>query len=368
MDLGLKIKELRKLRNITQQELANMLGVSYQAISRWENNITSPDITTLPILANIFNVSVDYILDVNINLNEDKINNYINEANLYLKAGEHKKRSILLKQALMEFPNSYFIMCQLADSLLNELVREDNKKDYTEVIKLCNKIIDKCNDIEIVSEAINTLATTYSYIGKYDEIKKLVDKMPSIEHTKEMFMLHHYSLNDDEGLMKRKELISEFFTNILLTMNLICYSCDDTPKFKFKHTLDERIKISEMQIALIELIYDQKDYGYDSISAIQSSKHLVKLYLEKGNIDKAIEYLNKCYNYSYYADTYNLNSNMKHTSLLFRDLRIIEYCNEYATYLEVLLSFIDNNDEMIKIKDDNRVKEIREKITKILNK
>lgn len=62
----------------------------------------------------------------------------------------------------MEFPNSYLIMCQLADSLLNELVREENK-ECSEVIKICDIIIDKCNDIEIVSEAIETLATTYSY-------------------------------------------------------------------------------------------------------------------------------------------------------------------------------------------------------------
>ena len=75
MQLGRRIKELRKTRNITQQDLAEMLGVSYQAISRWENNITSPDITALPVLANIFNVTVDYLLDVNINENTQIIEN-----------------------------------------------------------------------------------------------------------------------------------------------------------------------------------------------------------------------------------------------------------------------------------------------------
>ena len=54
MNLGNKIKTLRKQNNLTQENLAEMVGVSYQAISRWENNITSPDISTLPILANIF--------------------------------------------------------------------------------------------------------------------------------------------------------------------------------------------------------------------------------------------------------------------------------------------------------------------------
>ena len=79
MNLGNKIKTLRKEHNLTQENLAEMLGVSYQAISRWENNITSPDISTLPILANIFNVTVDYLLDVNVIKNEDNINKIYDE-------------------------------------------------------------------------------------------------------------------------------------------------------------------------------------------------------------------------------------------------------------------------------------------------
>ena len=79
MNLGNKIKKLRKQNNLTQENLAEMLGVSYQAISRWENNITSPDISTLPILANIFDVTVDYLLDVNILKNEETINKIYDE-------------------------------------------------------------------------------------------------------------------------------------------------------------------------------------------------------------------------------------------------------------------------------------------------
>ena len=66
MNIGLKIKQLRTKNNYTQNDLANMLGVSYQAISRWENNITIPDISVLPLLSNIFNVTIDYLLDNNI--------------------------------------------------------------------------------------------------------------------------------------------------------------------------------------------------------------------------------------------------------------------------------------------------------------
>lgn len=58
----LKIAELRKNRGIGQQDLADVLGVSFQSVSKWETGITLPDITLLPSIAEYFNVSVDELL------------------------------------------------------------------------------------------------------------------------------------------------------------------------------------------------------------------------------------------------------------------------------------------------------------------
>lgn len=58
----LKIAELRKEKGIGQQELAEVLGVSFQSVSKWETGATMPDITLLPVIAGYFNVSVDELL------------------------------------------------------------------------------------------------------------------------------------------------------------------------------------------------------------------------------------------------------------------------------------------------------------------
>jgi transcriptional regulator with XRE-family HTH domain len=58
----LKIAELRREKGIGQQDLANVLGVSFQSVSKWETGITMPDITLLPNIAEYFNVSVDELL------------------------------------------------------------------------------------------------------------------------------------------------------------------------------------------------------------------------------------------------------------------------------------------------------------------
>lgn len=60
--IKLKIAELRKEKGIGQQDLANVLGVSFQAVSKWENGVTMPDITLLPEIAGYFQVSVDELL------------------------------------------------------------------------------------------------------------------------------------------------------------------------------------------------------------------------------------------------------------------------------------------------------------------
>lgn len=60
---GLKISQLRKEKNITQMELADLMGVSYQAVSNWERGNSMPDISKLPELSEILEVSIDELLN-----------------------------------------------------------------------------------------------------------------------------------------------------------------------------------------------------------------------------------------------------------------------------------------------------------------
>ena len=60
--IGAIIMRLRKEHGMTQEQLANALGITFQAVSKWENGVSSPDLSTLPLLADLFGVSVDALL------------------------------------------------------------------------------------------------------------------------------------------------------------------------------------------------------------------------------------------------------------------------------------------------------------------
>lgn len=65
MNIGNNIAALRKAKGITQEALANELGVSAQAVSKWENNSSCPDVSLLTDIADYFNVTVDNLLRMN---------------------------------------------------------------------------------------------------------------------------------------------------------------------------------------------------------------------------------------------------------------------------------------------------------------
>ncbi len=66
MELGKKIKQLRFKASLTQEQLAESVGVSAQAVSKWENSVAMPDITLLPKLAEIFGVSIGDLFDLSV--------------------------------------------------------------------------------------------------------------------------------------------------------------------------------------------------------------------------------------------------------------------------------------------------------------
>lgn len=64
MDIGNKIKQLRQKANLTQEQLGTNLGISAQSVSKWENSITMPDITLLPLLSSALGVTIDELFDL----------------------------------------------------------------------------------------------------------------------------------------------------------------------------------------------------------------------------------------------------------------------------------------------------------------
>lgn len=60
--LGKRIMALRKAAGMTQEQVAERLGVSPQAVSKWENDVSCPDVTMIPRIAQLFNVSTDELL------------------------------------------------------------------------------------------------------------------------------------------------------------------------------------------------------------------------------------------------------------------------------------------------------------------
>lgn len=80
ISIGMTIKTLRKKRGLTQEQLAEYLGVTSRAVSQWERGRTAPDIAQLPILANIFEVSADVLLGIDTGAKEKKITAALREA------------------------------------------------------------------------------------------------------------------------------------------------------------------------------------------------------------------------------------------------------------------------------------------------
>lgn len=82
--LGMMISTLRKERKMTQLELADKMGVTDKAVSKWERDLSSPDINSIPKLAEIFEISVDELMQVKTetkeNMNKNKVDEIVDTA------------------------------------------------------------------------------------------------------------------------------------------------------------------------------------------------------------------------------------------------------------------------------------------------
>ena len=151
MNIGRKIKQLRKEKDITQEKLAAYLNVSCQAVSKWENGTASPDIALIVPIANFFNVTTDELFERYEGQNQEEINNTLKIDSELRAKGFVKKRIELWKKASEKFPNNFTCLSNYASALHSakwseEFDNEQNVADkYTvKSLEICERILEDC--------------------------------------------------------------------------------------------------------------------------------------------------------------------------------------------------------------------------------
>jgi len=176
--VGNFIMEKRKSLGMTQQQLADKLNVSFQAISKWENNQCASDVGLFPVIAEYFGVSIDRLFGYH-------MNSYADEVKAIIKAADDSmdtyKEIEILTEGLEKYPNSPDLKTALAFSLsmVNRISEDEQERRQAtqKAVRLCTEVVDTCGNINQVDNALNMITRIYGETGEYAKAYDTVQKI-----------------------------------------------------------------------------------------------------------------------------------------------------------------------------------------------
>ena len=316
--IGKKIRLLRKNNDITQDKLAAYLGVTPQAVSRWESEICYPDIETLPQIADFFGVDMDDLLCYDSVQKESKIKDYLAKAEQLVDNDELDACLSLLREAYAEIPSSYEIQLELA-TVLSAISAQGKPRraDLMEAVSLCNHILEYCTDDELRDETKKTLCDIYSHQLDNNEMAiDIAEKLHSMSYSKEI--VKATVLTGDIAFGQAQKNIMAFADNMWWHMYNIACVPDISEN---KYTTDQKIEIMKRGVALFEVVFDG-DYLYYNDRLANSYRQLAMLYLVKGDRQNALICVEKMADHAVAFDTLPDSQNYK--SVL---INTVEYHN-----------------------------------------
>lgn len=154
--LSENLRKMRRDRDLTQEDLANFLGISFQAVSKWERDEGYPDISLLPVIANFFGVTVDALIGNDVITQEDKIQKYCMEYEQYNTNGEMDSAAVAAANAYRDYPYDWRIIDIYCRSLTRGYSQHPGEK-LPELRMLCQMVKDKCPDAKIRMHAVYSM-------------------------------------------------------------------------------------------------------------------------------------------------------------------------------------------------------------------
>ena len=178
------LRTLRKGKDLTQEEAAEMLSVSPQSVSKWERGDALPDITLLPALANLYRTSVDALLGMDAIHSRQTRNVLFTTAQAHMRGGDYRAAAIVLTEALKTFPNDEGILSDLAVAL----ALDGNPAKLNQAIGLCERVLSGHEREKVRHTARAALSFFYLKAGEREKAVTAAKNLPHVRESREAIL------------------------------------------------------------------------------------------------------------------------------------------------------------------------------------
>ncbi len=251
LNLGMKIRQLRHRDGRTQEMLADALGITSQAVSRWESGGSYPDMEMIPSIANYFGITIDELFGYE-NNREQKIQAILEKADREIRAiggflgkgnGDLSECVELLRNATEEFPEEPRILLKLGDALyflgwqkMGIISRSNEASDYfaedtdynsqniywKEALQIFEKLLNMNLTNRQQGNTVFTLIRLYQHFGKYEKARSLADNQTSLFLSREVLLTQATTGEENEQYLGELILILLTELNHALSNSVLC--------------------------------------------------------------------------------------------------------------------------------------------------
>lgn len=188
LQIGTTIAQARRAKNLTQEALADMLGVSAAAVSKWETSASYPDITLLSPLARALGLTIDTLLDFRAAPTDEELTKITAQLRKIFDGQGFAAGRDALEEALREYPTSgslklvagglyyYYLTFALTQA-------EDTEQTAEEISERCLQLFEQgereCTDVREKLSAQMLRINTLTILGRYAEAEQLIEALPA---------------------------------------------------------------------------------------------------------------------------------------------------------------------------------------------
>ena len=195
LKIGTVIYELRKQHDVTQEQLANVIGVSVPAISKWENGISYPDITLLPIIARYFNTTIDELMSYEMTISEEEIRAFMEKFQVMLQIEPFDVVVKVCEDYLHQYPNSLELKLNIGSLYMMSFSFLTEESEIMNLMQKAIELFEKAAispDIKVQEHANYLLASLYGMTEDEEKAEEVLLKLPKTELNRDDLLIPIY--------------------------------------------------------------------------------------------------------------------------------------------------------------------------------